>query len=142
MKQFFILLMIFFNSLATADEIKVINNSNEMQKGQEVFFLIGTTEGSYSVKSWQFDIEKATWNGEGEPNLPIGKAIDQTYKYFKKSKTKYGVKSTEFNPAFSKKGTIIWYYLVTLTTLPYKFGAETLEIVVLSSGELLKAKGK
>lgn len=142
MKKGFILAISLFCSLATANENKVINYSSESRTGQEQFFLIGTQEGSYTVKSWQFDMEKATWNGKGEPNLSIGKAIDKAYKHFNKTELELGVKEIEFKPAFSREGTIIWYYLVTLTTLPYKFNSDEFEIVVLLSGEFLKANGK
>ncbi|MBH0059453.1 hypothetical protein I6F65_21200 [Pseudoalteromonas sp. SWXJZ94C] len=142
MKKGFILAVSLFCSLATANENKVINYSSESRSGQEQFFLTGTQEGSYTIKSWQFDMEKATWDGKGEPKLAIGKAIDQAYKYFNKTELELGVKEVEFKPAFSREGTIIWYYLVTLTTLPYKFNSDEFEIVVLLSGEILKANGK
>jgi len=87
-------------------------------------------------------MKKSTWDGKGGPSLPIGKAIDIAFKYFDKSKLELGVKDVEFKPAFSREGTIIWYYLVTLTTLPYKFNSDEFEIVVLLSCDLLKANGK
>lgn len=142
MKKSFILAILLFCSLATANENKIINYSSESRNAQEQFFLIGTQEGSYSIKSWQFDMKKASWDGKGEPKLPIGKAIDKAYKYFTKTELELGVKEIEFRPAFSREGTIIWYYLVTLTTLPYKFNSDEFEIVVLLSGDLLTPKGK
>ncbi|WP_318468322.1 hypothetical protein [Photobacterium leiognathi] len=129
-------------SVTAAKENKVISYSSKSRVDQEQFFLIGTQEGSYSVKSWQFDMEKATWDGKGEPKLAIGKAIDKAYNYFNKTESELGVKEVEFRPAFSREGTIIWYYRVTLTTLPYKFNSDEFEIVVLLSGELLEPNGK
>ena len=142
MNKGFILALSLICSVAAANENKVISYSSESQEGQEHFFLIGTQEGSYTIKSWQFDIEKATWDGKGEPKLTIGKAIDKAYKYFNKTESDLGVKEVQFKPAFSREGTVIWYYLVTLTTLPYKFNSDEFEIVVLLSGELLEPNGK
>jgi hypothetical protein len=142
MKKSYILALSLLCFLAGANENEVINYSNEYREGQEYFFLIGTQEGSYTIRSWQFDMENAAWNGNGEPKLAIGEAIDKAYKYFNKTESELGVKEVEFRPAFSKEGTIIWYYLVTLTPLPYAFDSEEFEIAVLLSGEVLTPNGK
>lgn len=142
MMKFYIFALSFFCSIALAQENKVIHYSSESIEGQEHFFLIGTQKGSYTVKSWQFDMNKSTWDGNGEPSLSIGDAVSSAYSYFNKTTTELGVKDVQFKPAFSREGTVIWYYLVTLTTLPYQFDSDEFEIAVLLSGELLEAKGK
>ncbi len=142
MKKILILALSLICSSAMANDIGVIDYSKESRDNQEKFFLIGTPNGNYIIKSWQFNIEKSSWDGTGEPSLSVGKAITKAYEYFNKTTLEVGVKNVEFKPAFSRKGTIIWYYLVTLTTLPYKFDSDEFEIVVLLSGEILKAKGK
>ncbi|AXR06615.1 hypothetical protein [Salinimonas sediminis] len=128
--------------VAEANELNVLKYTNQVKNNQEVFFLIGTQEGSYTVRSWQFDIQNAKWDGKGEPSLSVGAAIQQAYKYHNTNAAKFGVKSADLRPAFSKKGTVIWFYLITLTPLPYKPFSDELESVVLLSGELLEPYGK
>lgn len=142
MKKLCIFALSFFCSIALANENRVIHYSNESIEGQENFFLIGTQKGSYTVKSWQFDMNKSTWDGNSEPRLTIREAVSKAYSYFNKTTAELGVKDVQFKPAFSREGTTIWYYLVTLTTLPYQFDSDEFEIAVLLSGELLEAKGK
>jgi hypothetical protein len=142
MKKGFILALSIICSVAAANENKVIGYSSDSQADEENFFLISTQEGSYTIKSWQFDMENATWDGKGEPRLAIGEAVNKAYKYFEKAESNLGVKEVELKPAFSREGTVIWYYLVTLTTLPYKFNSDEFEIVVLQSGELLEPNSK
>lgn len=70
----------------------------------EADFLIRTQEGTYSVSPWQFDIQNAKWNGEGEPSLSVRAAIQEAYKYHNNNAAKFGVKSADLRPAFSKVG--------------------------------------
>lgn len=142
MKKYLVLFLILLSPLVTASEQTIISKSNENREGQEHFFLRGTQQGSYTVKSWQFDKEKAGWDKKSEPHLTIGQAIQKAYIYLDKDTSAVGVKSVEFAPAFSREGSVIWFYLVTLTTLPYKFGSEEYETVVLLSGEILTPYGK
>jgi len=63
MKKIAVFALTIIMTLAEANEMKILKYSNEVKSNQEVFFLIGTQEGTYSVRSWQFDIQNATWNG-------------------------------------------------------------------------------
>ena len=136
MRCFFGLILMFVFSVGHANDLKVIEYSQETRQGEEYFFLYGTSKGNYIVKSWQFDIDDS-WDGEGEPRLSIGQAIERTYEYFGKSKSELGIQEVMLRPAFSKQDSVIWFYHVTLITLPYEFGAEKHEVVVLTSGEVL-----
>jgi hypothetical protein len=131
------------SSIISASELKVIQFTDQIKENDESFFLYGTTAGNYVVRSSQVDMEKL-WDGKGEPNISLGTAIEKAYQYFDKSTDELGVKQVTFRPAFSKKGTVIWFYHVTLTVLPYSFNAKEFEVSVLTSGEVLpphKPKG-
>jgi hypothetical protein len=136
MRKLVFLMLVFFFLPVNAGDFKLITHTKEIKDGEEYFFLYGTSAGNYLVKSWQFDL-KNNWDGNGEPNLSIGMAVAKTYDYFNKSKQELGIKEVSFRPAFSKQGSTVWFYHVELTTLPYKFGADTSEAVILTSGEIV-----
>lgn len=115
---------------------KTISFTKDQEHNEELFYLFGTSAGNYIVKSWQFDLD-GHWNAKGEPSLTLGQAVTKAYRYFNKTDKELGIKEVSFRPAFSKQGSIIWFYYVELTTLPYQCGGRTVEIVVLSSGELV-----
>lgn len=136
MRHIIILVLALFCSLSNAGDSKVISKTSEVKDGEEYFYLYGTGAGNYIVKSWQFDFDKK-WDGTGEPDLSIGEAITKAYDYFGRSKQELGINEVSFRPAFSKQGSIIWFYHVELTTLPYRFGADKYEVVILTSGEIV-----
>lgn len=142
MIKIFLLAFAFLCAGVTANEQNIISYTDESREGQERFFLIATQNGSYTLKSWQFDIEMATWDGNEEPRLSIFSAIEKAKNYFSKTDSVLGVKDVQFRPAFSREGSIVWYYLVTLTTLPYEYDSVEFETVVLLSGEVLEPNGK
>lgn len=136
MRNILIFVLAVFGSLAYAGNNQVISLTKDVRDGEEYFYLYGTSAGNYIVKSWQFDFDKK-WDGNGEPNLSIGEAIEKVYEHFGKSRQDFGIKEVMLRPSSSKQGSILWFYHVELTTLPYTFGAPTYEVVVLTSGEIV-----
>ena len=70
-------------------------------------------------------------------NLSIKQAVDYAHEYLELSPQEWGIEEVTLRPAFNHSGTIIWYYIVELTELPYKFGATSKQAVILTSGEVV-----
>lgn len=134
MRTSIIVVLLLFSSLAGAGNAEPVTYTQERKEGEERFYLYGTSAGNYIVKSWQVQLSK-NWDGTGEPELTIGDAVSKAYDYLNKSHEDVGINEVTFRPGFGEDGTILWFYHVELTTLPYEFGADTYEIIVLTTGQ-------
>ncbi|MEW6992506.1 hypothetical protein AADZ91_17710 [Colwelliaceae bacterium 6441] len=133
---FIILGLLVMPVVEAAEEQKVINFSKESPDKKKDFFLFANEHGSYFLRHWQIDTA-ASWTGEGEVNMSVKQAVDTSYQYLGFNRVHWGIAEVTLRPAFNFSNTIIWYYIVELTKLPYKFGAETKKVVVLTSGEVV-----
>lgn len=135
---FIILGLLVMPIVEAVEEQKVISFSKDNPDKKKDFFLFADANGTYFLRHWQIE-PTASWNGEGNVNLSIKQAVDKSYQYLERSSEQWGIAEVTFRPAFNYSGTIIWYYIVELAELPYKFGAKTEKVVVLTSGEVVLA---
>ena len=135
-KLFVVFGLLMMPIVEAVEEQKVINFSKESPDKKKDFFLFADENGSYFVRYWQVD-STASWTGEGEVNMSVKQAVDTSYQYLGFSREQWGIAEVTLRPAFNFSNTIIWYYIVELTELPYKFAAKTEKVVVLTSGEVV-----
>jgi len=134
MHKFILLLFaLTFSTALSASEVKVI--SYDEKNDPQQYYLYGTSKGNYIVKSWQFDASKI-WNGKGDPQLTISSAVAIARMYLK-ANDELAIKEIELRPSFNKKGDVLWYYFITFSKTPLKFGQEEYEVAVLTSGEVV-----
>lgn len=128
--------VLIYSASAMACSIKTIKHAETVRDGEKLFFLTGTPQGNFTVKSWQFDSAKM-WDGNGEPALSLATALEKA-KCFYSDKTPVGIGEIALRPSLSKDGQVIWFYLVTLKDLPYAFRSKEYQVAVLLSGEVVE----
>jgi hypothetical protein len=126
------------------DELVVIQKeSREGKKRENFFYLIGTQSrgkpANFTLWRNQFDFDK-DWNGIGNPELTIDKAVAKAKEYYKTEGTLQLIE-LELRLGYSFDSTI-WYYLISLAK-PSDITLRGVEsdlrytVVVLTSGEVL-----
>ncbi len=134
MKVLFTAILIVFSSMAIAEDIKIIKRSKN-SAGEKYIYLMASSTGNYSVKHEDFVRKKSSWENGLAPQLSISEAVERA-KYFYKDVPDLSARNVSLSPA-STNEPYVWYYLVTLAKLPFKFGQPEYEVVVLTSGEVV-----